>query len=124
MLRRPPRSTRTDTLFPYTTLFRSSSSCRHQLRQTVEVGLVRGSPAQARVRPSAIEEAAVAADPGAGPGDAVIGPQVHLLVLDRAPYPPDDHVIAPGAPHRHADRAAVPPQPPGEPGQGDRGAPG
>src|SRR3546814_3071678 len=29
MIRRPPRSTRTDTLFPYTTLFRSSRSCRH-----------------------------------------------------------------------------------------------
>src|SRR3546814_19176298 len=27
MLRRPPRSTRTDTLFPYTTLFRSSGPC-------------------------------------------------------------------------------------------------
>src|SRR3546814_8288299 len=27
MLRRPPRSTRTDTLFPYTTLFRSSRDC-------------------------------------------------------------------------------------------------
>src|SRR3546814_4526876 len=27
MIRRPPRSTRTDTLFPYTTLFRSSSPC-------------------------------------------------------------------------------------------------
>src|SRR3546814_6108841 len=26
MIRRPPRSTRTDTLFPYTTLFRSSAS--------------------------------------------------------------------------------------------------
>src|SRR3546814_6686566 len=26
MIRRPPRSTRTDTLFPYTTLFRSSST--------------------------------------------------------------------------------------------------
>src|SRR3546814_13110547 len=26
MLRRPPRSTRTDTLFPYTTLFRSAES--------------------------------------------------------------------------------------------------
>src|SRR3546814_4733897 len=26
MIRRPPRSTRTDTLFPYTTLFRSSDS--------------------------------------------------------------------------------------------------
>src|SRR3546814_2094497 len=28
MIRRPPRSTRTDTLFPYTTLFRSSSPLR------------------------------------------------------------------------------------------------
>src|SRR3546814_17874367 len=28
MLRRPPRSTRTDTLFPYTTLFRSATHCR------------------------------------------------------------------------------------------------
>src|SRR3546814_7784514 len=27
MIRRPPRSTRTDTLFPYTTLFRSRSRC-------------------------------------------------------------------------------------------------
>src|SRR3546814_12691646 len=27
MIRRPPRSTRTDTLFPYTTLFRSFISC-------------------------------------------------------------------------------------------------
>src|SRR3546814_6264179 len=27
MIRRPPRSTRTDTLFPYTTLFRSPMSC-------------------------------------------------------------------------------------------------
>src|SRR3546814_9363698 len=28
MIRRPPRSTRTDTLFPYTTLFRSRSRSR------------------------------------------------------------------------------------------------
>src|SRR3546814_4093767 len=28
MIRRPPRSTRTDTLFPYTTLFRSPRGCR------------------------------------------------------------------------------------------------
>src|SRR3546814_5440409 len=27
MIRRPPRSTRTDTLFPYTTLFRSHTPC-------------------------------------------------------------------------------------------------
>src|SRR3546814_1601058 len=29
MIRRPPRSTRTDTLFPYTTLFRSLVSGKH-----------------------------------------------------------------------------------------------
>src|SRR3546814_16982759 len=28
MIRRPPRSTRTDTLFPYTTLFRSNVACK------------------------------------------------------------------------------------------------
>src|SRR3546814_10599238 len=32
MLRRPPRSTRTDTLFPYTTLFRSPRPDRHRRR--------------------------------------------------------------------------------------------
>src|SRR3546814_2174359 len=32
MIRRPPRSTRTDTLFPYTTLFRSSGAQRHSAR--------------------------------------------------------------------------------------------
>src|SRR3546814_7844741 len=33
MIRRPPRSTRTDTLFPYTTLFRSSAgAARPRLR--------------------------------------------------------------------------------------------
>src|SRR3546814_16417569 len=30
MLRRPPRSTRTDPLFPYTTLFRSGKLLRHR----------------------------------------------------------------------------------------------
>src|SRR3546814_1450010 len=29
MIRRPPRSTRTDTLFPYTTLFRSIGGSKH-----------------------------------------------------------------------------------------------
>src|SRR3546814_6245221 len=32
MIRRPPRSTRTDTLFPYTTLFRSEQHGRGQCR--------------------------------------------------------------------------------------------
>src|SRR3546814_19402628 len=33
MIRRPPRSTRTDTLFPYTTLFRSFGGGRRRQRQ-------------------------------------------------------------------------------------------
>src|SRR3546814_2102172 len=38
MIRRPPRSTRTDTLFPYTTLFRSSAAFQYwrpAQRQTI-----------------------------------------------------------------------------------------
>src|SRR3546814_20231054 len=38
MIRRPPRSTRTDTLFPYTTLFRSSTTVlRRQFGSMTEV---------------------------------------------------------------------------------------
>src|SRR3546814_4679386 len=37
MIRRPPRSTRTDTLFPYTTLFRSPGQARHLARHSVLV---------------------------------------------------------------------------------------
>src|SRR3546814_1223226 len=35
MIRRPPRSTRTDTLFPYTTLFRSSLADAEQRRVAI-----------------------------------------------------------------------------------------
>src|SRR3546814_20288616 len=45
MIRRPPRSTRTDTLFPYTTLFRSSVKdfrSRAQVRVIVERCLYSG----------------------------------------------------------------------------------
>src|SRR3546814_6054129 len=37
MIRRPPRSTRTDTLFPYTTLFRSLSNLQVIWRQVPKV---------------------------------------------------------------------------------------
>src|SRR3546814_11908357 len=39
MIRRPPRSTRTDTLFPYTTLFRSKVG---QAEQRIAVGIKLG----------------------------------------------------------------------------------
>src|SRR3546814_7280826 len=38
MIRRPPRSTRTDTLFPYTTLFRSDDRRGHPLDRTPSPG--------------------------------------------------------------------------------------
>src|SRR3546814_14977806 len=44
MIRRPPRSTRTDTLFPYTTLFRSTGRRNPALRAA--------APARARSHPA------------------------------------------------------------------------
>src|SRR3546814_13703997 len=44
MIRRPPRSTRTDTLFPYTTLFRSSAEIAEELAQWANITGVTGSP--------------------------------------------------------------------------------
>src|SRR3546814_4792972 len=48
MIRRPPRSTRTDTLFPYTTLFRSRAKFRRppnsSKRQIIEPGKGGGGP--------------------------------------------------------------------------------
>src|SRR3546814_19749174 len=40
MIRRPPRSTRTDTLFPYTTLFRSHPHLRDVAEQALSAGQV------------------------------------------------------------------------------------
>src|SRR3546814_15741052 len=40
MIRRPPRSTRTDTLFPYTTLFRSDLSAPRPLAMDAEAGFL------------------------------------------------------------------------------------
>src|SRR3546814_8674247 len=43
MIRRPPRSTRTDTLFPYTTLFRSQSIETNLLAHAVEAARARAT---------------------------------------------------------------------------------
>src|SRR3546814_19312767 len=44
MIRRPPRSTRTDTLFPYTTLFRSSSEAVGGVARIRGIGTVGDNP--------------------------------------------------------------------------------
>src|SRR3546814_11905294 len=49
MIRRPPRSTRTDTLFPYTTLFRSARGSSARLRR-----LRGGRPAHRGRAPEAV----------------------------------------------------------------------
>src|SRR3546814_11333111 len=43
MIRRPPRSTRTDTLFPYTTLFRSQQARGHRDRDLAGLRLAIGT---------------------------------------------------------------------------------
>src|SRR3546814_5486019 len=48
MIRRPPRSTRTDTLFPYTTLFRSGGADIAHLRGFAGVGAGAERPVRAR----------------------------------------------------------------------------
>src|SRR3546814_17299247 len=58
MIRRPPRSTRTDTLFPYTTLFRSVIDAA-----VVAFGVVARVPAQQRQQPALLR----------APDDAVAG---------------------------------------------------
>src|SRR3546814_14525175 len=82
MIRRPPRSTRTDTLFPYTTLFRSGEDLHLALAEV---------------------------DRAVGDGDLVWIAPVHRVVLeqmrvvlDRAQVVDGDelHVVAPGLERR------------------------
>src|SRR3546814_15331975 len=86
MIRRPPRSTRTDTLFPYTTLFRSGDHRRALPRHPEDAGrkgagrLLRASrrsgPQEKAldVGTARLAEAAAARGHAAG-GSAIAGPE-------------------------------------------------
>src|SRR3546814_14472503 len=53
MIRRPPRSTRTDTLVPYTTLFRSDGACKGHCQPAATHAAVEPEAAEAQAdRPS------------------------------------------------------------------------
>src|SRR3546814_18742181 len=67
MLRRPPRSTRTDTLFPYTTLFRSGPDGLG--RGVFWISANRGHPSQP---PPAFAGGGAKADRGAGRDDPLL----------------------------------------------------
>src|SRR3546814_12277297 len=74
MIRRPPRSTRTDTLFPYTTLFRSaiggSLGCRQKARRAGQAVRLHHAAQEiaegVRQRPGGVAEAA-GGDPAVRP---------------------------------------------------------
>src|SRR3546814_14939714 len=73
MIRRPPRSTRTDTLFPYTTLFRSHSVGDHYL---VSGQVILSSPGEPCLRCFGLVTAAALEAGGARYGYAGGRPQV------------------------------------------------
>src|SRR3546814_2761028 len=64
MIRRPPRSTRTDTLFPYTTLFRSRELAEHgdkidaELKGEIEAAITDAKTAVDGGDPEAMKEKA------------------------------------------------------------------
>src|SRR3546814_13419940 len=110
MRRRPPRSTRTDTLFPYTTLFRSRAAAR--------IGAaIEGEGLAARCAPRRAEDAELAPTRAA---KAVIGlghrPAAGAARRQRPPHSPAAHArYPPQAPHaplspkrRRIASAAVP----------------
>src|SRR3546814_15282465 len=80
MIRRPPRSTRTDTLFPYTTLFRS--------RSPSPAPSISSEPRRSRTY-RAFFPAAVSPPPDAAPcgGDRVRRSHARLSRLGTAPPP-------------------------------------
>src|SRR3546814_5935655 len=86
MIRRPPRSTRTDTLFPYTTLFRSRLQLLHEAGLAVDeqsIGLdtlERGQEQQSE-RLAHRDKGSTACDP---PGSAARGAQGIALILGPA----------------------------------------
>src|SRR3546814_11023183 len=82
--RRPPSSTRTDTLFPYTTLFRSVEEVELDQRRRVAEELDvagHGAPQQRRTR---------ALCPGAGEADDHRGGQADERQRDRHPEAVDE----------------------------------
>src|SRR3546814_3455687 len=84
MIRRPPRSTRTDTLFPYTTLFRSRADPLRQRLGVAERGQVRQALGREQRQPGqpAHEGHRLGQHPDPGPG------RVGARLLPEVPEPP------------------------------------
>src|SRR3546814_7017282 len=79
MIRRPPRSTRTDTLFPYTTLFRSHAKGPADQHQKPE-----HDQPTAQGKPKGIPAGSDPSDPACRPNRLQGLPPEWILTLDRA----------------------------------------
>src|SRR3546814_1663851 len=77
MIRRPPRSTRTDTLFPYTTLFRSVLKTGWQIFAGGLLVILDGFEHVARL----IQQGLALVDQHAGGGDLLAAFAVHASAL-------------------------------------------
>src|SRR3546814_5450947 len=84
MIRRPPRSTRTDTLFPYTTLFRSKSISSWSLRPwlLLKIAGIPFTERHVRLRQPDSAEQILAYSPSG---------KVPLLLVDGRPVRSEEH---------------------------------
>src|SRR3546814_15743092 len=84
MIRRPPRSTRTDTLFPYTTLFRSAPSLAACCNRTIDRACVLHSKSHRRHRPARRHPTLhrAAGPPREQPGQRAKAPEAAPPLLD------------------------------------------
>src|SRR3546814_19283825 len=92
MIRRPPRSTRTDTLFPYTTLFRSAHDRALQWPKTPRSRLIasHGLARLAKSTPAAAENALPRFAQSLGLTEQDRGRELYQLALwTAATYAPD-----------------------------------
>src|SRR3546814_11277872 len=92
MIRRPPRSTRTDTLFPYTTLFRAVLEARSEGRKAPPLG----GFAPAGSRPAAAPDRFAILPPGI-PHDAPASPARFVFVSGSVTRRVTAATIAPAA---------------------------
>ena len=77
------------------------------MRQASEVSIVWRLPVKARMRTPGVVKAEIATDRGAGFGNRIVGSEIYLLILHRAPDALNEDVVAPCTLAVHADGDAV-----------------
>src|SRR3546814_6455660 len=100
MIRRPPRSTRTDTLFPYTTLFRSDIQAAAAEAERAPLAVLAGRRRGLLQHHVAANDAQVARTAGDQPRDVVVA---HQQQVDRQRLAVTEQPVAALAPAQPAE---------------------